>query len=1055
MRTKNKYLISVSNENKWKLTISTLLFFFFLASASVYSQTPDEIRSSYSIGDIIWQDNFNSLNADNWNIDEGDGCAIGLCGWGNQELEWYSPNNVGIEGVPGEGGNNALVFDIRRENVQNSFFTSGKVNSEKKVSFLYGMVETRIRVPDISEGLWPAAWFLGTSTQPWPAKGEIDLMEMGTIEPGLDTNSHSGSNVIFYAEEACVEGNPTCAASTAWETPHSYLSPTPMNDRFITYRMYWTPDHIDFSAIDNGVETFMYQTPYSIPEDDITFKQPFYMLLNMAVGGIFSGITDPNQITASLPSKMYIDYVRYHRLNGHGQAIYGNVLAPESGTFGVYTDNTPTSNKLAIGEDSFLYIWDPNSVPGNEAAFEGTNVISNNVNVAGGWFGGGVLSRQARDMSNFDNGVLKFRIKIPANVSFNIGITDTYTNQNFISFPANTPMYGLQRTGDWEQATIPITDLRGNLVALQSLGYLFAWTNGDGNTGTFNYAIDDIVWEGGGQPVDSDGDGVVDSADQCPGTPLGTAVDSVGCPVINNSDSDGDGVLDSNDLCPNTAPGTTVDANGCPIVNNTDSDGDGVLDSEDLCPNTPPGTAVDSSGCPTQTGSEISATATASSAITSASFAVDGDVNTRWESEHGVDPSWLALDFGGQYTLTNITIDWEAANAATYELQGSNDNASWVTISSQNGGAFGNRTDSVSLNGNYRYLRIYGTSRSDGNTWGYSIFEVSVFGSSVGVVDSDGDGVPDSQDACPNQFGTLPNGCPDDGTNGMTITASASSALQSASFAVDGDPGTRWESEHGIDPSWLTLDLQLAYALTEIEIDWEAANAANYEIQGSNDGTNWTALASRTGEAFGNRTDTIGISGTYRYLRIYGTQRSTNNAWGYSIFEVRVVASQVTDSDGDGVEDAIDQCPNTPASTAVDANGCPFTVGTIAAVASASSNLQPAANAVDGNINTRWESSFGVDPSWLVLDFGSTHMLSSVVIEWEAANAATYEIQGSNNNSSWTTISVQTGGTFGGRTDTVNLSGSYRYLRIYGTSRSAGNDWGYSIWEVEVTGSSL
>ena len=91
-------------------------------------------------------------------------------------------------------------------------------------------------------------------------------------------------------------------------------------------------------------------------------------------------------------------------------------------------------------------------------------------------------------------------------------------------------------------------------------------------------------------PKDADGDGVLDAADQCPNTPAGTAVDATGCP----KDTDGDHVLDAADRCPNTPAMTPVDAHGCP----QDADGDGVTDSLDTCPNTPVGTSVDTHGCP-------------------------------------------------------------------------------------------------------------------------------------------------------------------------------------------------------------------------------------------------------------------------------------------------------------------------------------------------------------------------------------------------------------------------------------------------------------------------
>src|SRR5690554_6590871 len=90
-------------------------------------------------------------------------------------------------------------------------------------------------------------------------------------------------------------------------------------------------------------------------------------------------------------------------------------------------------------------------------------------------------------------------------------------------------------------------------------------------------------------PADSDGDGVPDSRDQCPGTPAGATVDSTGC----EPDADGDGVPDARDACPNTPAGAMVDSRGCEL----DSDNDGVVDSLDLCPNTPAGATVDATGC--------------------------------------------------------------------------------------------------------------------------------------------------------------------------------------------------------------------------------------------------------------------------------------------------------------------------------------------------------------------------------------------------------------------------------------------------------------------------
>ncbi len=91
-------------------------------------------------------------------------------------------------------------------------------------------------------------------------------------------------------------------------------------------------------------------------------------------------------------------------------------------------------------------------------------------------------------------------------------------------------------------------------------------------------------------PQDDDGDGVTNDIDKCPGTPAGAKVDASGCEI----DSDGDGVGDGRDQCPNTPAGAKVDERGCEL----DSDGDGIVDSQDKCPNTPKGERVDTTGCP-------------------------------------------------------------------------------------------------------------------------------------------------------------------------------------------------------------------------------------------------------------------------------------------------------------------------------------------------------------------------------------------------------------------------------------------------------------------------
>ena len=105
------------------------------------------------------------------------------------------------------------------------------------------------------------------------------------------------------------------------------------------------------------------------------------------------------------------------------------------------------------------------------------------------------MSIQPVNLSNFENGHLKFKIKIPSNISFQIGIIDAWGNQSYVNFPANQTAYGLTRNGDWGQVSIPISDIRGELIDLRMLSYEFVILEVNG--ASCQFALDDIFWDGG------------------------------------------------------------------------------------------------------------------------------------------------------------------------------------------------------------------------------------------------------------------------------------------------------------------------------------------------------------------------------------------------------------------------------------------------------------------------------------------------------------------------------------------------------------------------------
>ena len=471
------------------------------------------------IGDLIWEENFNDL--DNWIKITGNGSW----GWGNGELEYYKEENVSISPIPGDPNNNALHITAKSESGPDItdqwgnplFYTSGKVISRSNVSIKYGVVEARVRVPNLDVGGWPAVWLLGTSNYSWPRNGELDMMEMGSSQSfrnlhdnhnggnGLNNsnvNQVVGANAIFYSDAALTADNPSGAASISWDPNDENCRPyynyeNPLNDRFVIYRMYWDSESIRFTIIDNEIEYDLYVEPLSINAESDEFQNPFYLIANLAIGGLF---TDADYlggnglpISMPMPANMYIDYIKVFEWNNQGHVHLGPPDT-QGESLGLFTDNTSTNSSLIPEIDSHIYVWENTLTDGSIPSFEGENGISWTTTGAG-WFGAGIMSIQPANLSNFSDGFLKFRIKIPQNISFQIGIIDVWGNQSYVDFPASQTTYGLVRDGNWGQASIPINDIRGELIDLRMLSYEFVILEVNGVSCEF--ALDDIYWDGG------------------------------------------------------------------------------------------------------------------------------------------------------------------------------------------------------------------------------------------------------------------------------------------------------------------------------------------------------------------------------------------------------------------------------------------------------------------------------------------------------------------------------------------------------------------------------
>ena len=268
-------------------------------------------------GALVWSEEFNAGTAPDptiWNYDLGDGSNGPGAGWGNSELQVYTDQsqNVRVE-------NGHLVITAVANG--NGGFTSGRVKTQDKLTFQYGTLEARIQVPDVAGGLWPAFWTLGNniSTVSWPFCGEIDVMEMGASAGGQSgtQNRLVGSNVFWHANGMA-------------NFPNYLTVAQDLNNDFHVWRLEWTPTLIR-TFVDNQL-VLAFDISGAAASDLEEFHAPHFVLLNLAVGGLYTGITDPAGITATLPAEYRVDYVRLYD-NGH--TILGGTGAPGSAyTFG-------------------------------------------------------------------------------------------------------------------------------------------------------------------------------------------------------------------------------------------------------------------------------------------------------------------------------------------------------------------------------------------------------------------------------------------------------------------------------------------------------------------------------------------------------------------------------------------------------------------------------------------------------------------------------------------------------------------------------------------------
>ncbi len=249
-----------------------------------------EAATSYDGYTLEWQDEFTDrVDPDIWWNQNGDGCPD-LCGWGNNESQYYTDRSSNIFIQDGH-----LVIEARPENYQGKSYTSSKILTTGKKAMRYGRIDIRAQLP-YGQGIWPAFWMMPEESKygGWPSSGEIDIMEM----VGHQSNMVHGT--VHYGP------GPSSIHQTS---SHVKAGGGIFNDDFNVFSLVWKEDELIWLVND---QEFKRITPDQLDGQFWPFNEYFYLIINFAVGGNWPGYPDA---TTLFPQWLVVDYVRYYSAN--------------------------------------------------------------------------------------------------------------------------------------------------------------------------------------------------------------------------------------------------------------------------------------------------------------------------------------------------------------------------------------------------------------------------------------------------------------------------------------------------------------------------------------------------------------------------------------------------------------------------------------------------------------------------------------------------------------------------------------------------------------------
>jgi beta-glucanase (GH16 family) len=420
---------------------------------------------------LVWSDEFNGSKLDPavWFFETGDGSQYGpdLIGWGNDELQWYLPDNAELR-------DGKLRITARRETANGYNHTSARINTRDRFAFRYGRIEASIKLP-AGQGIWPAFWLLAQDSPygRWAASGEIDIVEAVNLD-GTGGNRIFGT--IHYGGEF-----PANLSTEARYTPS-----TDVTEEFNTYALEWDPTEIRWYVNDTlfAVQNSWSSTAAPFPAP---FDQSFYIIFNVAVGGRFPG---PPSGATQLPVSMEVDWVRVY--SGEPDAGGGGTgIIPEAVVFAtdpsVPRDLAPPAianfDSGAVFDGAFAGDADYNP------AFQVTSGEGYGSGVHVGFVAfDGYAAGFAAAFGTFE---FKVKVNAPGSASnFEVKFIqngDTSRTYDLTTNPVSTPL-----GNGWYQVQIPMSDFAATIAA--NTGFLLGPAGGQ--PGAFTMLLTDIGFSG-------------------------------------------------------------------------------------------------------------------------------------------------------------------------------------------------------------------------------------------------------------------------------------------------------------------------------------------------------------------------------------------------------------------------------------------------------------------------------------------------------------------------------------------------------------------------------